>query len=115
MRHLSLRQIATLKKLAQTAHDREQVRHLDELSKEFESWRSGALDADELATEIDEAVQSDPVDISLRHKKLPPDIVVARALMDGLLRWKEIPGEVRLPIRERMKAFRETWEDRVGE
>jgi hypothetical protein len=82
-----------LRDLAATAHERDLRVHLEQLEKDFAPWRAGVLDTWELSDRIHRFHQGPSRELFLQYTGNRPDMVVAHALVAGLLKESEVPPE----------------------
>jgi hypothetical protein len=83
-----------LRELAATAHERAVRVHLETLAEDFARWRDGALDTWELTDRIHRFHDGPNRDLFVQYTGSRPDMVVAHAVVTGLLKETEVPVEV---------------------
>lgn len=103
----SKRQRAIFRELAGKAHGREVHKLLSTLGEEFDAWRSGKKEPWDLVDSIDKfskerrSTSSPYRDQGLAH------LMVARAIVEGLLNADEVPDEIRTITADAMQFYRE--------
>lgn len=103
----SKRQRAILRDLTGKAHDREVHKLLSTIAEDFDAWRSGKKETWDLVDALDKFAKerrstSSPYrDQSLAH------IMVARAVVEGLLNSDEVPAEIQVAIADAVALCRE--------
>jgi hypothetical protein len=95
-----------LRELADIAHDRELGQHLSALQEEFGSWKSGNISPHELSDRIHEFHDGPSRDVWLFYNRFKTDIIVARALNEGLIAESEVPEAIRNAIASQIDFFR---------
>jgi hypothetical protein len=99
---------AALRSLAGAAHERELHRLLEGLDAEFARWRRGEIDSFALSDAVDRLARGrERRDLAGRYasSELLP-MLVARAIVAGLLRPDEVPAEVTAALDHELGYFR---------
>lgn len=94
-----------LRDLSQEAFSRQQHAHLQELSDKFDSWRSGLISDDELASFLWDLLSGPSKQLRDRHAYLDPGILVAGAVADGVLQESDLPEDMRETILGKAQAL----------
>jgi hypothetical protein len=82
-----------LRDLAGIAHEREVRRHLEELYEQFAGWKAGAVDTFDLTAKIHEFHNGPHRKLFAQYCASYVDLIVAAALVDGVLIESEVPAE----------------------
>jgi hypothetical protein len=93
--------------LARKAYERELARALDELAAEFDAWRAGEIDADDLDHMIHAYHQGPSRELFGIYDNLEPALLVGRAVVIDLLPKGAIPKEVWPYIEEWIAVYRQ--------
>ena len=83
-----------LRELMGTAYERELQRELGTLEQSFAAWRAGSLSSAELSERVHQYDTGPARDLWQHYQATPPDLVVAYAVVVGLLRPEEVPPDV---------------------
>ncbi len=82
-----------LKQLATAAYEREIKEHLDALALRFEQWREEQISGEELSYLILLFNKGPSLKLYHKYNNLPPRILVAKAIVSGLILQEEISNE----------------------
>jgi hypothetical protein len=93
-----------LRELTSRARERELREALLPLASDFDAWRAGTLDVDLLLDRIHRFHQGPNREIWKEYTYGSPELLVAGALVDGLLAEEEVPEEL-LQLLARLQAF----------
>jgi hypothetical protein len=94
-----------LRRLKDIAYERELDQALEKLSKEFRKWRNKEVDGFELNDLIHKHHQGVSREIWKFYTYADPDMAVARAVNQGLLKKEDIPGDILEIIDARIDFF----------
>jgi hypothetical protein len=83
-----------LNELCGLAHEEALRRALEPLGRDFELWRERQLDSGTLAIRIHEFDHGPARELFNYYNRAWPEMVVAAAIVDGLLDRRQIPPEV---------------------
>lgn len=83
-----------LREFLAEAHERELQRELAKLDQSFSAWRSGHISSGELSHRIHQYETGPSRELYKRYDTPSPDIVVAYAIVTGILHRDEIPEEL---------------------
>jgi|KBSSwiStaDraftv2_1062776.scaffolds.fasta_scaffold252585_1 hypothetical protein len=79
-----------LRELAELAYERELSRELSDLEGEFSRWRSGETNAFDLSEAIHAFHQGAARELFSRYGRSSQELVVARAIHDGIISRDEV-------------------------
>ncbi|MDP9311584.1 MAG: hypothetical protein M3R24_12005 [Chloroflexota bacterium] len=94
MRDIPKRVKRLLREQAARAYEAELRRALLPLAEAFEQWKAGQIESGNLCQLIHEFHQGPARELYTRYNAAWLDMVVARAIADGLLDRQEVPAEV---------------------
>jgi hypothetical protein len=103
---LSKREQRRLRELAGLAHERALGNALDALRQEFERWTRKEIDAFELSDKIHEFHNRTGRKIYSFYVGADPQLVVARAIVDGVLSREEVGDELMTELERMIETFR---------
>lgn len=83
-----------LREWAGIAHERELGRALGDLRRQFDEWQAGGLTAFDLNERIHRFHDDTSREIWVRYSQNPFDVSVAFAVVNGIIRRDELPGEL---------------------
>lgn len=83
-----------LRVLAQRAYERELNHSLTELRSHFQRWQAGELNAFDLSDRIHKFHQGSSRELYTRYTQLDAEVLVVRALQEGLLEENELSTEL---------------------
>ena len=95
-----------LRDLAGQAYETELNRELARLLEDFQSWQAGDLNPFELSEKIHQFHQGASKELYKRYTYVDADIVVARALAEGVLEDKDLPAELLEPLAGQRAFFK---------
>jgi hypothetical protein len=76
------------------AYERDLRHALAELDQAFAEWRNGRISSADLSRRIHDYEKGPSRDLFKLYDGNPHDMVVAHALVTGILRWDEMPAEL---------------------
>ena len=94
MREYSKKIKKLIREFAAEAHERELHRELTALDRRFSEWRAGRLGSGELSVEIHQYETGPSRELFKRYNGALPDMMVAYAIVVGILQREEIPAEL---------------------
>ncbi|HYT95102.1 MAG TPA: hypothetical protein VEL76_40670, partial [Gemmataceae bacterium] len=100
-----------LRELAAIAHERELRTYLERLEMDFAQWRAGRIDTWELSDRIHRFHQGPSRDLFVQYTGNWPDMVVAHALVSGLLKESEVTAEVLQALARPIAFYRSLEQD----
>lgn len=101
-----------LRQLMEVAYERELHRELEKLDQRFAAWREGMINSFELNELIHKHHHGPSRELWSRYSNVhAADMVVASAVVEGLLEEGEVPAEVLVAI-SRQLAFYRSWQER---
>jgi hypothetical protein len=83
-----------IREFAAEAHERELHRELTKLDLRFTEWRNGQLGSGALSDEIHQYEVGPSRELFKRYNGGLPDMMVAYAIVAGILKREEIPAEL---------------------
>ena len=83
-----------LHEYAGVAYEAELRKELEALSAKFDEWKSNQIDSHELTEAIHRFHNGPARDLYKKYNNVPLDLVVAHAIVTGLLDRDKIPAEV---------------------
>jgi hypothetical protein len=91
--------------LAELAYERELSRELADLEEDFRRWRAGETNAFGLSEAIHEFHQSAARELFSRYGRSDPELVVARAIHEGIISNDEAGDAMMKHLAGHLKAF----------
>jgi hypothetical protein len=95
-----LRQYLTL------AYERELQRELAKLDQSFREWREGKISSGELSHRVHQYETGPSRELFKRYNGDVPDMIVAYAIVVGILKQEEIPTELLEAIARPLSSYR---------
>ena len=95
MKQFSKAEQTVLGELFTLAYERELGHLLTELEEEFSRWQADVIDSIQLSICIHEFDRGPAEELFELYEGLDPDVIVARALSQGLLQDDEVPEQIR--------------------
>lgn len=83
-----------LRELANQAHENELNRELAQLTERFDEWREGKICAGELSHLIHQYHNGPARDLYKQYNNLPVEMLVAQAVVHGILQERDVPEKV---------------------
>jgi len=96
-----------LRELADRAYDEALGRELSKLEESFRAWRAGKLTAFDLTQEIHRFHQGPNRELYIHYTSRLHELVVARAVVQGLLSEPSLPEEIRVHLAPEIARERE--------
>ena len=96
----------SLRSLADVAYERDLGDHLLELGNQFTRWHEGAIDTWDLSDRIRDFHDGPSRELYTMSERGDPALMVARALVRGLLAEAEVPPEVREAIAQPIAFYK---------
>jgi hypothetical protein len=93
------------------AYERELHRELAKLDRSFAEWRVGKISSDELSHRVHQYETGPARELYKHYNGSSPDMIVAYAIVVGILRREEIPAEL-LEALVRPLSFYESLKER---
>jgi hypothetical protein len=97
-----------LRELAELAYERELARALSDLEDDFKRWRAGETNAFALSESIHEFHQGAARDLFSMYGRTEPELIVARALHEGILSMDEMGDVVIKQLAGHLKVLKES-------
>jgi hypothetical protein len=94
-----------IREFAEEAHERELHRELTKLDLRYEEWRRGKLDSGALSDEIHQYETDPSCELFKRYNGGLPDMMVAYAIVAGILKREEIPAELLEALTSQLEYF----------
>lgn len=95
-----------LRKLADTAYEKEVGEHLLDLSHKFDDWKNNKINIEELNHFIHQYHQGPARKIYSFYNSASTDIIVAKAIAEDRLAVEDIPVNVLESIQDKIEAFK---------
>lgn len=112
MRDLSKPIKRVLRQLMDLAYERELHRELEKLDQSFANWRDGTINSFELNELIHKHHNGVSRELWSRYSSYrDADMIVAYAVVEGLIKEQEVPPEV-LAAMSRQFGFYRSWQER---
>jgi hypothetical protein len=103
-----------LRELADRAYDEALGRELSKLEESFRAWRAGKLAAFDLTQEIHRFHQGPNRELYIHYTSRLYELVVARAVVQGLLSESSLPEEIRGHLATEIAREREALRQVLG-
>jgi hypothetical protein len=101
----------TLRDLARLAYERELTNELKRLKQLFSEWETSALSVWELDEQIRSYAREQSRELHTRYHHTPLDLVVAFAIVDGVIRENEVPVDILPHLSHAMDCYQFTLSD----
>ncbi len=95
-----------LRKLSMKAYERELSQELSHLEAEFTKWEEGKIDSFQLSNIIHEFHDGASRDLYKQYTMVSPHLMVAYALVEGILREEEIQPEILKKLGQAIEFYR---------
>jgi hypothetical protein len=100
-----------LRQLMDVAYERDLHRELEKLDQNFAAWREGAINSFELNELIHKHHNGPSRELWSRYSSYSyADMLVASAVVEGLIKEEEVPPEVLAAIRQQIGSSR-SWQE----
>jgi len=94
MNEFTRRERSQLRKLSMKAYERELAQELSQLEAQFAEWREDKIDSFQLGNIIHEFHNGVSRDLYKQYMNVSPHLMVAYALVEGILSEEEIQPEI---------------------
>lgn len=94
-----------LRQLANTAYERELSVVMDQLFGAFQQWKKNEIDVWEVNEQIHQYHNGKARELFNRYQYPTNDLLVARALFEGIITREEVPEDCRAIIEPYLDAF----------
>lgn len=113
MKRLGKRVKRVLRELSCEAFSRQQHAHLEEIAGKFDLWASDLITDEDLALFLWGHFSGPAKQLRDRHAYLDPEILVARAVAEGVMQENDLPEEIRETIMAKAQALAQLSQSRV--
>ena len=106
MTDFTKRERSRLRKLSMKAYERELARELSHLETKFSEWREERIDSFQLSDIIHKFHDGANRDLYRQYTIVEPYLMVAHALVDGILSEEEIEPEILRKLNRAIEFYR---------